>query len=163
MPSVKAFFANINPSSNVPKKMNIVSIYDIKIKTLQGDLIELSQFKDKYMLFVNVASNCGFTPQYKDLQELYDKYKSKLQIIGVPCNQFGAQEPGDESTIQSFCEINYGVSFLITEKTLLPQRPCFALPKSPAIPLAVYTSSRTQAPLWAAHVIASRDAAVAIA
>ena len=116
MQSVKAFFTNINPSSNVPKKMNLESIYDIKIKTLQGDLIELSQFKDKYMLFVNVASKCGFTPQYKDLQELYDKYKSKLQIIGVPCNQFGAQEPGDASTIESFCEINYGVSFLITEK-----------------------------------------------
>ena len=117
MPPFKSFFTSKNASRKISVKMNQESIYDIKIKTLQGDIIELSQFKGKYLLFVNVASKCGFTPQYKDLQELHDKYKSKLQIIGVPCNQFGGQEPGDAISIESFCEINYGISFLILEKT----------------------------------------------
>mgnify|MGYP000332952983 FL=1 len=69
-------------------------IYDIKINSLQGKPIPLSDFKGKHILFVNVASKCGFTPQYKELQDLYDTYKSKLVVIGVPCNQFGSQEPG---------------------------------------------------------------------
>ena len=68
------------------------------------------------MLFVNVASKCGFTDQYKDMQELHEKYKSKLVIIGLPCNQFNNQEPGNEQEISQFCEINYGVTFLLTEK-----------------------------------------------
>lgn len=91
-------------------------IYDIKINSLQGKPIQLSDFKGKHILFVNVASKCGFTPQYKELQDLYDTYKSKLVVIGVPCNQFGSQEPGSAFEIQEFCEVNYGVNFLITEK-----------------------------------------------
>jgi len=94
----------------------VESIYDIKINTINGKPIHLSDFKGKYILFVNVASKCGFTPQYKDLQELQNQYKDQLQIIGLPCNQFGGQEPGDAQTISSFCERNYGVSFLISEK-----------------------------------------------
>ncbi|MCF7561863.1 glutathione peroxidase [Sabulilitoribacter multivorans] len=97
-------------------KMNVNSIYDIQINSLQGKPIQLSEFKGKYILFVNVASECGFTPQYKAMQELHEAYKDKLQVIGVPCNQFGGQEPGDSDTIKSFCEVNYGVTFLITEK-----------------------------------------------
>ncbi|MDG1729806.1 MAG: glutathione peroxidase [Algibacter sp.] len=96
--------------------MNIDSIYDIKINDINGKPIDLSQFKGKHILFVNVASKCGFTSQYKDLQKLYNTYQDKLQIIGLPCNQFGGQEPGDSEAIASFCEINYGVTFLITEK-----------------------------------------------
>ncbi|MGB5418589.1 MAG: glutathione peroxidase [Algibacter sp.] len=96
--------------------MKVDSVYDIKINALNGKPIELSQFKGKHILFVNVASKCGFTPQYKDLQELYNQYQDKIQIIGVPCNQFGGQEPGNAETITSFCEMNYGVTFLITEK-----------------------------------------------
>lgn len=92
------------------------SLYNIKINSLQGKAIDFSKFKGKYILIVNVASKCGFTPQYKDLQELHEKYNSELQIIGVPCNQFGRQEPGNSEEIQEFCEVNYGVSFLITEK-----------------------------------------------
>ncbi len=92
------------------------SIYNIKINSLQGKAVDLSVFKGKYLLFVNVASKCGFTPQYKDLQELSDSYKNNLVVIGVPCNQFGKQEPGNSNDIQDFCEVNYGVSFLITEK-----------------------------------------------
>jgi len=95
---------------------NLNSIYDIKINNITGEPIELSDFKDKYLLFVNVASKCGFTDQYKDLQELHEKYKDDLIIVGLPCNQFGNQEPGNEEEISQFCQINYGVTFLLTEK-----------------------------------------------
>ena len=95
---------------------NSNSIYDIKINDITGEPIKLSDFKDKYVLFVNVASKCGFTDQYKDMQELHEKYKSKLVIIGLPCNQFNNQEPGEESEISQFCQVNYGVTFLLTEK-----------------------------------------------
>ena len=92
------------------------SIYSINIKDIDGNPINLKDYKGRKILFVNVASKCGFTGQYKGLQELYLNNKEKLMIIGVPCNQFGSQEPGTSSEIQSFCELNYGVTFLITEK-----------------------------------------------
>jgi len=93
-----------------------MNIYDIEIKSLQNSPILFSDFKGKHILFVNVASKCGFTPQYKDLEKLHNTYKDNLVVIGVPCNQFGSQEPGSSSEIEEFCEVNYGVSFLITEK-----------------------------------------------
>ena len=102
--------------SKPTNKMNKTTIYDIKINSLNGKPLQLSNFKDKYILLVNVASKCGFTPQYKGLQELSDTYKDKLVVIGVPCNQFGKQEPGSAEDIESFCEINYGVTFPISEK-----------------------------------------------
>ena len=77
---------------------------------------KISDFKGRKILFVNVASKCGFTPQYKDLQILHKKFQKKLVVIGVPCNQFGGQEPGSPAEIQDFCQKNYGVDFLITEK-----------------------------------------------
>jgi glutathione peroxidase len=94
------------------------SIYDLNLSlnTLEGEKIDFSSFKGKKILFVNVASKCGFTPQYKELQELHNKYNEKLVVIGLPCNQFGSQEPGSSKEIASFCEKNYGVEFLITEK-----------------------------------------------
>jgi glutathione peroxidase len=92
------------------------SIYDIEINSLQGKPINLSLFKGKKILFVNVASKCGFTPQYKELQKLHNLYEESLVVIGVPCNQFGKQEPGNSREINEFCQVNYGVSFLITEK-----------------------------------------------
>ena len=95
---------------------SIDSLYHIKINSLQGRPIDFSKFKGKKILFINVASKCGFTPQYKDLQKLHDQYKDRLVVIGVPCNQFGKQEPGTSNEIQEFCKINYGVTFLITEK-----------------------------------------------
>ena len=98
------------------KKM---SVYNIKINDLDGKPINLEKFKGKYLLFVNVASKCGFTKQYADLQELYDLYIDNLMVIGVPCNQFGAQEPGSPDEIQTFCKKNYGVTFLMTEKILV--------------------------------------------
>lgn len=92
------------------------SIYDIRIKTLEGESIDLNIFKGKKILFVNVASLCGFTKQYSDLQKLQDKYIDDLVVIGIPCNQFGQQEPGSSKEIRSFCESNYNISFLITDK-----------------------------------------------
>ena len=96
-----------------PKKMNL---YDIQINSLDGSPIDFRDFKGQYLLFVNVASKCGFTGQYEGLQRLYDNYKGKLMVVGVPCNQFGQQEPGSYQQIKSFCKENYGVSFLMTEK-----------------------------------------------
>ena len=94
-----------------------MSIYDISINNIEGNEISLSDYKGKYILFVNVASNCGFTRQYKDLQQLYDENIDKLVVVGVPCNQFGAQEPGNEDQISIFCSEKYNVSFPMTEKT----------------------------------------------
>ena len=93
-----------------------MNIYNIEINSLQNKPIQLSDFKGKFILFVNVASKCGFTPQYKELEELHKTYKNNLVVIGVPCNQFGKQEPGNSTDIQEFCQVNYGVSFLMTEK-----------------------------------------------
>ncbi|MFG6686014.1 glutathione peroxidase [Mariniflexile sp. HNIBRBA6329] len=92
------------------------SIYNIKINSLQEQPIDLALFKGKHILFVNVASKCGFTGQYEDLQKLHETYKDKLVVIGVPCNQFGDQEPGTFKEIETFCKANYGVTFLMTEK-----------------------------------------------
>lgn len=93
------------------------SIYDIELKTLNlQENIDLSQFKGRYVLFVNVASKCGYTPQYDGLQALYEANSDKLMIVGLPCNQFGLQEPGDSAEIANFCRANYGVSFPISEK-----------------------------------------------
>lgn len=104
-------------TTNKPKSMSAPEkLYHISIDSLQGKAIDLSDFKGKKVLFVNVASKCGFTPQYRDLQKLYDEYQDQLMIIGVPCNQFGKQEPGTSDEIQEFCQVNYGVNFLITEK-----------------------------------------------
>lgn len=91
-------------------------IYDIEINSLEGEPIQLSDYKGKMILIVNVASECGFTGQYADLQKLYDAYQENLMVIGVPCNQFGGQEPGTAGDIQTFCQKNYGVTFLMTEK-----------------------------------------------
>ena len=100
----------------VTESKSQASIYDVNIRSIYGDDIDLSQYKGKKILFVNVASNCGFTGQYKELEELHQQYKDKLVVIGVPCNQFGGQEPGDNEEIVQFCKQNYGVSFLLTEK-----------------------------------------------
>jgi glutathione peroxidase len=110
-------FTQTLTTTNKPKSMSAPNnLYEIQINSLQGTPVDLSEYKGKKILFVNVASKCGFTPQYRDLQKLYDTYQDKLMIIGVPCNQFGQQEPGNSDEIQEFCQVNYGVDFLITEK-----------------------------------------------
>ncbi len=93
------------------------SIYDFTATSMDGESISLSTYKDKVMLIVNTASQCGFTPQYQGLQELYDKYASQgLVVLGFPCNQFGQQEPGNATEIQSFCETRFGISFPLFQK-----------------------------------------------
>ena len=116
MNPVKAFISTISTTDVSVKQNALKSIYDIEINNLQGQPIHLSEYKGKKILFVNVASKCGFTPQYKELQQLQETFKDSLVVIGIPCNQFGKQEPRQADEIQEFCEVNYGVSFLISEK-----------------------------------------------
>jgi glutathione peroxidase len=95
----------------------MANVYDFSVKDIHGKEQKLDRFKDKVMLIVNVASKCGFTPQYKGLEALYEKMRSRgLEVLGFPCNQFGAQEPGTEKEIESFCELNYGVKFPLFAK-----------------------------------------------
>jgi glutathione peroxidase len=94
----------------------ITTIYDFKVPSLEGTTIDFSKFKGKKVLIVNTASECGYTPQYADLQKLYDAYKSKLVIVGFPANNFGGQEPGSNTEIKEFCKKNYGVTFMMAEK-----------------------------------------------
>lgn len=93
------------------------NIYQFKLQSIEGKPIDLSSFKGKKILIVNTASECGFTPQYAELEELSKKYKDRLVVIGVPANNYGLQEPGTNEDIMAFCEKNYGVTFLLTEKT----------------------------------------------
>ena len=94
------------------------TIYDFKALTSRGQELDFSQFQGKVLLIVNTASKCGFTPQFEGLEALNQKYKDKgLVIIGFPCNQFKEQDPGSDSQIEEFCQINYGVTFQIMKKT----------------------------------------------
>ena len=92
------------------------SIYEFKVAGLEGNEINFSAFKGKKIMIVNTASKCGNTPQYDDLEKLYEKYKDKLVVIGFPANNFGGQEPGSNEEIKEFCKKNYGVTFPMAEK-----------------------------------------------
>lgn len=92
------------------------SIHSFKVEALDGGTIDFSAFKGKKILVVNTASECGFTPQYKELEALYETYKDKLVVVGFPTNNFGGQEPGSNHEIASFCEKNYGVTFPMAAK-----------------------------------------------
>ncbi len=111
---IKVKLAEKSTSESSPSRSQL--IYDIPIRSLTGEPLKLGSFKGKYMLLVNVASKCGFTKQYKALQELSETYKDNLVVVGFPCNQFGNQEPGSEEEILSFCDIRYGVTFPLSEK-----------------------------------------------
>ncbi len=94
-----------------------MTIYDFQVKDAKGNLVNLSDYKGKTLLIVNTATGCGFTPQYKGLQALYDKYQAKgFEILDFPCNQFGHQAPGSEDEIHQFCEINYKTTFRLFAK-----------------------------------------------
>ena len=93
------------------------TFFDFNIKSLDGEIIEMSDYKNKAVLLVNVASNCGFTKQYSDLQDLWLAYKDKgLIVLGIPSNQFGGQEPGTNKEIKNFCEVNFNINFPMSEK-----------------------------------------------
>jgi glutathione peroxidase len=99
------------------KKEIIMSVYDYSFTDNNDNNVDLSQFKDHVLLLVNVASNCGFTSHYEGLQSLSKKYADKgLVVIGFPCNQFNAQEPGTDAEIKEFCQANYGIDFLMSKK-----------------------------------------------
>lgn len=102
------------------------SLHDFKAKTLEGGDFDFASLKGKKVLIVNTASECGYTPQYKDLEALYEKYKSKnFVVIGFPCNDFGGQEPGSSNEIKAFCTKNYGVTFQMMEKVSIATSPIY--------------------------------------
>lgn len=103
-------------SSFVPQDVQKKSIYDFKMADIEGKPVDFKNFKGKKLLLVNVASKCGYTRQYADLEKLHKQYGDKLVIMGFPANNFGGQEPGSNAEIQEFCKKNYGVSFLMFEK-----------------------------------------------
>lgn len=97
-------------------KKELQTTHKLSYTSIEGNTVHLEDYKGKYILIVNVASECGFTKQYKELQELSEKYKDKLVVIGFPCNQFGGQESGSEEEIQNFCTQRFGVDFPLSEK-----------------------------------------------
>ena len=110
-------FFKILSSSTIGMTMESKNFYDFKIEGIEGELINFKKYEGKAILLVNVASNCGFTKQYEDLQKLWMKYKERdLIVLGVPSNQFGGQEPGTNSEIKKFCEVNFNINFPITSK-----------------------------------------------
>ena len=95
----------------------MTTVYDFNATSIDGKKIDLKQYRGKVLLIVNTASNCGFTPQYKGLEAVYEQFRDKgVEVLGFPCNQFGAQEPGSADEIGAFCEKNYGVSFPLFDK-----------------------------------------------
>mgnify|MGYP002851274879 FL=1 len=114
-------------SKNVIESKGVVSgsssFYDLTLNNINGESINLEKFKGKKVMIVNVASRCGYTSQYEDLQALYEKNKDKLEIIAVPCNDYGSQESGTNSEIKNFCESRYGVSFTIGSKQKIKSSP----------------------------------------
>ena len=128
---------------------NSKTFYDFKINSINGEELNLSIFKDKTILLVNVASKCGFTKQYDDLQKLYDDYKEKgLIVIGIPSNQFGGQEPGTEAEIKNFCETNFNITFPMTSK--------YEVKGNNAHPIYIWakeTYGKTTVPKWNFHKI----------
>ena len=122
------------------------SVYDFTVKSIDGKDVKLSQYKGKKLLIVNTASECGYTPQYKELEQLYKQHGDKVMVLGFPANNFGGQEPGTEAQIATFCEKNYGVTFPLFSKV--------SVKGADIAPLYKYLSDRTQngtvgeAPSW---------------
>jgi len=105
---------------HLPEDQRAMNIYDIEITMIDGRPQKMEAYRGKTLLVVNVASKCGFTPQYEGLQALHDRYKDRgFAVLGFPCNQFGHQEPGDESEIQRFCSLNYNVTFPMFAKIIV--------------------------------------------
>jgi len=113
---IGAMIFSKNTIKAVSKEKLKKSFYDLSINDINGNPIDLKSLKGKKIMIVNVASKCGYTDQYSDLQELYQNHIERLEIIGVPCNDFGSQEPGTATEIKKFCTVNYGITFTMTEK-----------------------------------------------
>ncbi len=113
------FNKNTGIFTNKKKVAPLTSIYEYEVEQLNGEKFSLSQAKGHKILIVNTASDCGYTPQYEGLQALHEKYKERLTIIGFPANDFKEQEKGTEENIASFCQKNYGVSFLMAKKSVV--------------------------------------------
>ncbi len=111
---IASFFVDLFSRPNKRSVTN--SIYDFKVKSLEGKEVDFTQFKGQKLLIVNTASKCGLTPQYADLEKLHEQYGSKIKVLGFPANNFLRQEPGDNIQIGEFCERNYGVKFQMFEK-----------------------------------------------
>ena len=128
---------------------NTKTFFDFKINSINGEELDLSSFKGKTILLVNVASKCGFTNQYDDLQKLYDDFKEKgLIVIGIPTNQFGGQEPGSEKEIKNFCETNFNITFPMTSK--------YEVKGANAHPIYIWakdTFGKSTVPKWNFHKI----------
>ena len=103
----------VQPANSKPTK----NLYDFKLKSIEGKEIDFNIYKGKKVLIVNTASECGYTPQYTALEELYQKHKDKVVVLGFPANNFGGQEPGDNEAIATFCQRNFGVTFQLFEKS----------------------------------------------
>lgn len=114
--AVLTFVSSFNLISQTSVVMPNHSIHQFKVESLSGEEIDFSDFKGKKILIVNTASKCGYTPQYEGLEKLYQEYKNDLVVVGFPANNFGAQEPGSNDEISSFCQQNYGVSFPMAAK-----------------------------------------------
>ena len=129
------FFFNSALSAS-PNAQSTSSIYDIKLESISGTDFDLKMYKGKKILIVNVASNCGFTSQYKALQELYNEYGQKVEILAVPCNDFGGQEPGNSKDIVEFCDLNYRTTFPFVVKSNIkssPQHPLYKWLSDPSL------------------------------
>ena len=128
---------------------NSITMYDFKINSIDGKELNLEIYRGKTILLVNVASKCGFTKQYTDLQKLYDNYRNKgLVVIGVPSNQFGGQEPATETEIKSFCETNFDITFPMTSK--------YEVKGANAHPIYIWakdTYGKSTVPKWNFHKI----------
>ncbi len=115
-----ANLSSVNAANATKVKTNMSEIksafYDLSFESLTGETVSMSQFEGKKVVILNVASACGYTPQYDDWQKFYEAHKSEIVVIGFPCNQFGGQESGSSSEIKTFCQKNYGVTFLMASK-----------------------------------------------
>lgn len=114
--TVKSKPENPQNATSMAEEANKKSFYDFKMEAIDGKMIDFSTYKGKKVLLVNVASQCGYTPQYAQLQELHEKYGHKVAVLGFPANNFGGQEPGTNEEIAQFCKKNYGVTFQMFKK-----------------------------------------------
>ena len=149
---IMSFFGN-----NVSAKYEKLA-YDFQFKDLDGSILNISEYKNKVIVVVNVASQCGFTSQYEDMQKLWEKYQMKgLVMIGVPSNDFGQQEPGNNDEIKNFCEAKFGISFPMTEKV--------SVKGDSAHPFYIWAKNnhgKTAVPKWNFHkIIIGKDGKIA--